>query len=160
MDYLREQLAAIGDICSDGPGGQPSLGCDIAPGRLGDTPILEECGCGGEDPVMVVTAVATLAASTRFVALGCADVVHASSHYGRPPGATLESTGQVYGTDRASRTGMNFARDSASSAAGSDPATMPQPAKRRTRPGVTSAHLRAMPNSPSPRESNHPTGPA
>ena len=63
----------------------------------------------------------------------------------------------------ASRIGTSFADDSATSASGSDPATMPQPAKSRIRDGSsrdTAPHRSAMPHSPSPVASIHPTGPA
>ena len=56
--------------------------------------------------------------------------------------------------------GANFACASASSAAGSEPATMPQPANSRACGPSTSAHRRAMPHSPLPRASTQPTGPA
>ena len=49
---------------------------------------------------------------------------------------------------------------SASSVAGSEPATMPQPANSRACLPSTSAHRSAMPHSPLPRASTQPTGPA
>ncbi len=64
---------------------------------------------------------------------------------------------------RASRIGTNFAEDSATSASGSEPATMPQPAKSRIREGSssdTAPQRSAMPHSPSPTASIQPTGPA
>jgi 2-succinyl-5-enolpyruvyl-6-hydroxy-3-cyclohexene-1-carboxylate synthase len=60
----------------------------------------------------------------------------------------------------ANRMGANLATVSASSAAGSEPATMPQPANSRARGPSTSAHRSAMPHSPLPRASTQPTGPA
>jgi len=60
----------------------------------------------------------------------------------------------------ANRMGANLATVSASSAAGSEPATMPQPANSRARAPSTSAHRKAMPHSPLPRASTQPTGPA
>ena len=55
----------------------------------------------------------------------------------------------------------NFDWVSASSAAGSEPATMPQPANSRALSSPTSSAQRsARPNSPSPRASSQPTGPA
>ena len=62
---------------------------------------------------------------------------------------------------RAAWNAANFAWVSASSAAGSEPATMPQPANSRAPLSpVSSAQRSASPNSPSPRESSQPTGPA
>ena len=57
---------------------------------------------------------------------------------------------------------MNLARDSASSCSGSDPATIPHPANARIVLALesTSPQRSAIPNSPSPRASNQPTGPA
>ena len=56
--------------------------------------------------------------------------------------------------------GRNLAWVSASSASGSEPLTMPPPANSRARGPSTSAHRNAMPHSPLPRASTHPTGPA
>ena len=56
--------------------------------------------------------------------------------------------------------GRNLAWVSASSASGSEPLTMPPPANSRARGPSTSAHRSAMPHSPLPRASTHPTGPA
>jgi hypothetical protein len=66
------------------------------------------------------------------------------------------------GVDSAARMAANFAADSAISASAVEPATSPQPAKSRTSRRSRSIwpHRRAIPNSPSPRASNHPTGPA
>jgi len=77
-----------------------------------------------------------------------------------------ETSGLVLGPQSeasASRIGTSFASDSPSSASGSDPATIPQPAKSRARRGSEEsrrAHRNAMPHSPSPSASIHPTGPA
>jgi 2-succinyl-5-enolpyruvyl-6-hydroxy-3-cyclohexene-1-carboxylate synthase len=60
----------------------------------------------------------------------------------------------------ANRMAANLATVSASSAAGSEPATMPHPANSRARRPSTSAHRSAMPHSPLPRASTQPTGPA
>jgi hypothetical protein len=54
--------------------------------------------------------------------------------------------------------GTSLATLSASSAVGSEPATMPQPANSRSRvrsPELTWAHRKAMPHSPSPELSIH-----
>ena len=56
--------------------------------------------------------------------------------------------------------GRNLAWVSASSASGSEPLTMPPPANSRARGPSISAHRSAMPHSPLPRASTHPTGPA
>ena len=58
--------------------------------------------------------------------------------------------------------GMSLASDSPSSAAGSDPATIPQPANSRARrgsAGSSRAHRNAMPHSPSPCGVHPPDGP-
>ena len=60
----------------------------------------------------------------------------------------------------ANRMGANLATVSASSAAGSEPATMPHPANSLARRPSTCAHRSAMPHSPFPRASTQPTGPA
>jgi hypothetical protein len=64
--------------------------------------------------------------------------------------------------DSAARIAANFAADSAISDSAVEPATSPQPANSRTsrRSWSIWPHRRAIPNSPSPRASNHPTGPA
>ncbi len=62
-----------------------------------------------------------------------------------------------------SHIGISLALDSASSAAGSDPATMPQPANRRICRGSVSLiwpQRSAIAHSPSPPASIQPTGPA
>ena len=56
--------------------------------------------------------------------------------------------------------GRNLAWVSARSAVGSEPLTMPPPANSRARGPSTSAHRSAMPHSPLPRASTHPTAPA
>ena len=56
--------------------------------------------------------------------------------------------------------GRNLAWVSASSAAGSEPLTMPPPANSRARAPSTSAQRSAMPHSPLPCASTQPTGPA
>jgi TfoX N-terminal domain len=61
---------------------------------------------------------------------------------------------------RAPRMGRNFTCASASSATGSEPATIPQPANSRAVRPETWAHRRAMPHSPLPSASTQPTGPA
>ncbi len=70
---------------------------------------------------------------------------------------------RLSGALRASRIGTSLASASASSASGCDPATMPQPAKSRSRApsvGSISAQRKAIPHSPSPVASSQPTGPA
>ena len=71
-------------------------------------------------------------------------------------GATARS--RVHHSPSASRTGMSLAAVSASSSAGSESATMPQPANSRTWLPSNSAERKAMPHSPSPSASIHPTG--
>jgi hypothetical protein len=56
--------------------------------------------------------------------------------------------------------GRNLTWASASSATGSEPATMPQPANSRARSPASWAQRRAMPHSPFPSASTQPTGPA
>ncbi len=81
------------------------------------------------------------------------------------PGS-VQIRGQVPGARRrcqpssAYRIGQNLVCASASSAAGSDPATMPQPAKSLAFLPPTSPHRSAMPHSPSPLASTQPTGTA
>ena len=76
----------------------------------------------------------------------------------RPPSpADRETAGQP---SRASRTGTNLAWASRTSASGSDPATIPHPAKSRAERPDSCAHRSATPHSPSPRASTQPTGPA
>jgi hypothetical protein len=83
---------------------------------------------------------------------GKAIIAHASGGHG--------SRGTVPGHgSRASRIGRNLACASASSAAGSEPATMPPPAKIRAREPAISPQRSAMPHSPLPRLSTQPTGP-
>ena len=62
--------------------------------------------------------------------------------------------------DKASRTGASLTSVSASSDSGSDPATMPAPARTSTEAPVTVADRMASIHSPSPAASVHPTGPA
>ena len=86
----------------------------------------------------------------------------------RPPGATARLSGarRIGSAQRpahlsASRIGASLASDSASSAAGSEAATMPQPANNRNEVGpVTAADRSAMPHSPSPSAPIQPTGAA
>lgn len=53
----------------------------------------------------------------------------------------------------------SFRRVSSSSASGRESATSPEPANSRARVSPSWAQRRAIPNSPSPRASTHPTGP-
>ena len=61
--------------------------------------------------------------------------------------------------DSASCIARSFKRVSPSSASGLESATIPFPAKSLARVPSTSAHRSAIPNSPSPFASTHPTGP-
>ena len=82
-----------------------------------------------------------------------------------PPASTTAATRPMSAQRpqaSASRIGISLATDSASSASGSDPATMPHPANNRICRGSVSLirpHRRAIPHSPSPRASTQPTGP-
>ena len=87
-------------------------------------------------------------------AAGRGAVLHAAAGRVRPLSAVRQPPAS------ASRTGTNFAWDSASSASGSESATMPQPANSRTVSPSTTAERNAMPHSPSPLASIQPTGPA
>ena len=60
----------------------------------------------------------------------------------------------------ASRNARNLRSVSSSSAAGSDPATIPAPANSVARSPRSSAHRSAIAHSPSPSASTQPTGPA
>ena len=83
----------------------------------------------------------------------------ASHRGGRSPRLSV-AAGQP---DNASRIGISLAALSPSSASGSEPATMPQPANSRSRAGSSGsmrAQRSAIPHSPSPAASIQPTGPA
>ena len=81
----------------------------------------------------------------------------------RPAAAAVTGPSSTGTSPSASRMGSSLATDSASSASGSEPATMPQPANSRIRRGSVSStwpQRRAIAHSPSPAASTQPTGPA
>ena len=82
----------------------------------------------------------------------------------RQDGAGRSGAGRVEpGVTRAPIIGASLACASAHSDSGSEPATIPQPAKSRTRRRSVSSRIpqrRAMPHSPAPVASVQPTGPA
>ena len=77
-----------------------------------------------------------------------------------PEAGTATAAVQLGQASRATCMGRNLVRVSASSAAGSESATMPPPANSRARGPSSSAQRSAMPHSPFPALSSQPTGPA